>query len=125
LDSVATNILLVCADNDAGGSLRTAHIGTDRVAASSQVAGLLKAALPEGGKVALLVESDTAQHALEPINGIRDGLAGARIEIIETMVDGMSAKRLRRPRRNCRSRTRTSSAWLASTVKTGPRYFRR
>lgn len=38
--------------------------------------------------MALLVESDTAQHALEPINGIRDGMAGARIGIIETMVDG-------------------------------------
>ncbi|MEY4386944.1 MAG: hypothetical protein RLY20_2227 [Verrucomicrobiota bacterium] len=90
LNSIPTNILLVCADNDAGNSRRAAYIGTDNVAAGMQAAGLLKAALPQGGKVALLVGSTTAQNARERIEGIKNGLAGSGIEIVETLVDGMS-----------------------------------
>jgi len=90
LNSISTNVLLVCADNDAGQSRRAAYIGTDNVAAGMQAAGLLKAALPQGGKVALLVGSDTAQNARERIAGIKQGLAGTGIQIIETLVDGMS-----------------------------------
>jgi ribose transport system substrate-binding protein len=91
LNSVPTNILLVCADNDAGNSRRAAYIGTDNVAAGVQAAGLLKAALPQGGKVALLVGSTTAQNARERIEGIKNGLAGSGIEIVETLVDNMSS----------------------------------
>lgn len=90
LNSVATNVLLVCADNDAAGSLRTAYIGTDNVAAGGQAAQLLKAALPQGGKVVLLVGSDTAQNARDRIQGIKSGLAGTSIQIVETMMDDMS-----------------------------------
>jgi ribose transport system substrate-binding protein len=66
------------------------RIGTDNVAAGAQAAGLLKAALPQGSKVALLVGSDTAQNAPERIAGIKNGLAGTGIEIVETLVDSMS-----------------------------------
>ena len=90
LNSVPTNILLVCADNDAGGSRRAAYIGTDNVAAGAQAAGLLKTALPNGGKVALLVGSTTAQNARERIEGIKTGLNGSGIEIVETLADNMS-----------------------------------
>jgi ribose transport system substrate-binding protein len=90
LNSIPTNILLVCADNDAGKSRRTAYIGTDNVAAGVQAAELLKSALPQGGNVALLVGSDTAQNARERIEGIQQGLAGTAITIVETLVDGMS-----------------------------------
>lgn len=90
LNSIPTNILLVCADNDAGQSRRAAYIGTDNVAAGAQAAGLLKAALPQGGKVAVLVGSATAQNARDRIEGIKTGLAGSGIEIVETLVDSMS-----------------------------------
>jgi ribose transport system substrate-binding protein len=91
LNSIPTNILLVCADNDASQSRRAAYVGTDNVAAGTQAAGLLKAALPQGGKVALLVGSATAQNARDRIAGIKTGLAGSGIEIVETLVDSMSA----------------------------------
>lgn len=90
VNSVPTNILLVCADNDAGQSRRAAYIGTDNVAAGVQAAGLLKTALPQGGKVALLVGSATAQNARDRIEGIKTGLTGSGIEIVETLVDNMS-----------------------------------
>lgn len=90
LNSIPTNILLVCADNDAGQSRRAAYVGTDNVAAGVQAAGLLKAALPQGGKVALLVGSASAQNARDRIAGIKTGLAGTSIEIVETLVDRMS-----------------------------------
>lgn len=90
LNSAATNVLLVCADNDASGSLRTAYIGTDNVAAGAQAAQLLKAALPQGGKIAVLVGSSTAQNARDRIKGLTDALAGTRVEIVDTVVDDMS-----------------------------------
>lgn len=90
LNSIPTNILLVCADNDASGTRRAAYIGTDNVAAGGQAADLLKAALPQGGKVALLVGSATAQNARDRIQGIKNGVAGSSIEIVETLVDNMS-----------------------------------
>jgi ribose transport system substrate-binding protein len=90
LDALSANTLLVCADNDAAQSHRAAYVGTDNVAAGLQAAGLLKAALPHGGKISLLVGSDLAQNARDRIAGIKQGLAGAGIEIVDTLVDGMS-----------------------------------
>lgn len=91
LNAVPENVVLVCADNDAEKSRRVAYIGTDNVAAGTQAAELIKAALPQGGKIVLLVGSDTAQNARERIQGITKGLAGSGVEIQETLVDGMSA----------------------------------
>jgi ribose transport system substrate-binding protein len=90
LDSIPTNILLVCADNDASQSRRAAYVGTDNLAAGAQVAGLLKTALPQGGKIVLLAGSKTAQNARDRIEGIRQGLAATGIQIVEVFVDGMS-----------------------------------
>lgn len=90
LDAVAAKAVLVCADNDAAKSKRIAYIGTDNVAAGAQAAILIKAALPQGGKIVLLVGKETAQNARERIQGIKDGLAGSDVKILETLVDGMS-----------------------------------
>lgn len=90
LNLVPTNVLLVCADNDAPNSQRAAYIGTDNVAAGMQAAELLKAALPEGGKVVLLVGTQDAQNARDRIQGIKNGLAGSKIEIVDLMTDAMN-----------------------------------
>ena len=91
LNSIPTNVLLVCADNDAPNSHRAAYIGTDNVAAGMQAAELLKAALPEGGKVVLCVGTQDTQNARDRIQGIKNGLAGSRIEIVDVLTDAMNS----------------------------------
>jgi ribose transport system substrate-binding protein len=87
LNQIATNMPLVCIDSDAANSRRTCYIGTDNVAAGKQAAELLKAALPQGGKVILFVGYANAQNTKDRIQGIRGGLAGSDIQIIDTLAD--------------------------------------
>lgn len=87
LNSIATNLLLVCTDSDAEGTKRACYIGSDNVAAGVQAAELLKAALPQGGKVALFVGNLKAQNAKERIQGIQNGLAGSDIQIVDILAN--------------------------------------
>jgi ribose transport system substrate-binding protein len=88
LNGIAAKTLLVCADSDAAKSRRACYIGTDNVDAGTQAAELLKAALPQGGKIILFVGYPNAQNAKDRIQGIQNGLAGSSIQIIDTLVDG-------------------------------------
>jgi len=87
LNSIAANMLLVCTDSDAEGTMRACYIGSDNIAAGVQAADLLKAALPQGGKVALFVGNLKAQNAKERIQGIQKGLAGSNIQVIDTIAN--------------------------------------
>jgi ribose transport system substrate-binding protein len=87
LNALPTNVLLVCADSDAKKSRRVCYIGTDNVAAGVQAADLLKAALPQGGKIILFVGYTNAQNVEERIEGIKTGLAGSNLQIIDTLAD--------------------------------------
>lgn len=88
LNQVATNTLLVCMDSDAQDSKRACYIGTDNVAAGKKAADLIKAALPDGGKIVLLVGYANAQNTKDRLQGIQDGLAGSNIQIVDTLADG-------------------------------------
>ena len=48
---------------------------------------LLKTALPQGGKIILCVGYPNAQNAKDRIQGIQNGLAGSKIQIIDTLAD--------------------------------------
>jgi ribose transport system substrate-binding protein len=87
LNQIAATTPLVCIDSDAANSKRTCYIGTDNVAAGKQAADLLKAALPQGGKIILFVGYANAQNTKDRIQGIQDGLAGSNIQIIDTLAD--------------------------------------
>lgn len=87
LNQIAAKTLLVCVDSDAPNSKRVCFIGTDNVAAGKQAADLLKAALPQGGKIILFVGYPNAQNAKDRIQGLQSGLAGSNIQIIGTMAD--------------------------------------
>jgi ribose transport system substrate-binding protein len=96
LNSIPTNILLVCADSDAPKSRRICYIGTDNVAAGKQAADLLKTALPQGGKVVLFAGSESSQNVKERIEGIKQGLAGSNLEIMAVQAaDGSSVTALK------------------------------
>lgn len=88
LNNIAAKTLLVCVDSDAEKSRRTCYIGIDNVAAGKQAAELLKAALPNGGKIVLFVSYLNAQNMKERIQGLQTGLAGSGIQIVATLADG-------------------------------------
>lgn len=88
LDQIAAKTLLVSVDSDATNSKRVCFIGSDNVAAGTQAAGLLKSALPQGGKIVLCVGYPNAQNAKDRIQAIKDGLAGSNIQILDTLADG-------------------------------------
>jgi ribose transport system substrate-binding protein len=87
LNSIPTNVLLVCADSDAQKSRRLCYIGTDNAAAGKQVAELLKTALPDGGKIVLFAGYLNAQNVAERIEGIKAGLNGSNVLIVDTLAD--------------------------------------
>jgi ribose transport system substrate-binding protein len=87
LDQIAAKTLLVCVDSDVANSKRACFIGSDNVGAGKQAADLLKAALPQGGKIVLCVGYPNAQNAKDRIEAIQAGLAGSNIQILETLGD--------------------------------------
>ncbi|MBC8104086.1 MAG: sugar-binding protein [Cytophagales bacterium] len=87
LNDVAKQVLLVTQDSDAPKSDRACYIGTDNVAAGRQAGGLIKEALPQGGKIMLFVGKKDAQNAAERIEGIREALKGSSVEILDIRTD--------------------------------------
>ena len=91
LNEIAGKTLLVCADSDAATSKRACYIGTDNVAAGKQAADLIKATLPQGGKILLFVGYANAQNTKNRVEGIQAGLAGSNIQIVDTLADGQKS----------------------------------
>ena len=91
LNKIAASTVLVCADSDAAQSKRQCYIGTDNIAAGWQAAELLKAALPQGGKIVLFISYANAENTRDRIQGIQNGLSASNIQIVEAMVDGAAS----------------------------------
>ena len=87
LNTVAAQTNLLTSDSDAPKSNRLCYIGTDNHAAGVMAGGLLKEALPNGGKVMLFVGAADAQNAQDRIAGIQDAVKGTAIQIIGTRTD--------------------------------------
>ena len=88
LNQVASKAVLFTQDADAPKSNRVMYIGTDNVAAGRQAGELIKKALPNGGKIMLFVGTMDAANARERSQGIKEVLAGTKIEIIDIRTDG-------------------------------------
>jgi ribose transport system substrate-binding protein len=87
LNEAAKQCLLITQDSDAPNSDRACYLGTDNVAAGKQAGGLIKQALPDGGKVVVFVGTLDAQNAHDRLAGIKETLAGSKIEIVDTRTD--------------------------------------
>lgn len=87
LNTVAAKTNLITSDSDAPKSNRLCYIGTDNHAAGVMAGGLLKEALPTGGKVLLFVGAADAQNAQDRIAGIEDAIKGTNIQVIGTRTD--------------------------------------
>jgi ribose transport system substrate-binding protein len=86
-DVVKQNVLVFTQDSDAPKSERACYIGTDNVAAGRQAGGLIKEALPQGGKIMVFVGKLDARNAVERLQGIKEALQGSNVTIIDTRTD--------------------------------------
>ncbi|MFZ0034826.1 MAG: sugar-binding protein, partial [Sedimentisphaerales bacterium] len=87
LDELSEKIAVITCDSDIPGSKRLCYLGTDNVAAGRQAGELIKEVLPEGGKIMLFVGKADTQNAKERIQGIKEAIAGSKIEIIDVRTD--------------------------------------
>ena len=87
LNETAKRVLVVTQDSDAPKSDRAFYVGTDNVAAGRVACGLIKEAVPQGGKVMLFVGKLDARNAQERLQGIREALQGSNIEILDVRTD--------------------------------------
>ena len=87
LDKVAAKTVLITTDSDAPQSKRLAYIGTDNVAAGRQAGEEIKKALPNGGKIALFVGTLDADNARERVQGIKESIAGTKVELVDVFTD--------------------------------------
>lgn len=87
LDKVASQTLLVTHDSDAPKSKRVCYVGTDNVAAGVEAGKLIKEVLPNGGKIMIFVGTLDAANASERYAGIKQELAGSKVEIIDVRTD--------------------------------------
>jgi ribose transport system substrate-binding protein len=88
LNQVASKAALITQDADAPNSNRLMYLGTDNVAAGRQAGELMKKSLPEGGTAMLFVGTMDAANARERTQGIKEAIAGTKIEIIDIRTDG-------------------------------------
>jgi ribose transport system substrate-binding protein len=89
LNKVAGKAVLFTTDSDAPQSDRAVYIGTDNVAAGHQAGEQIKQALPNGGKVMMFVGTMDADNARERVQGIKDAIAGSKIDIVDIRTDGV------------------------------------
>jgi len=93
INDVAKQALIITQDSDAPQSNRACYIGTDNRAAGRQAGELIKEALPNGGKIMVFVGKRDAQNAQERFQGIKDALAGSKVEIIDLRTDDVDRVR--------------------------------
>jgi ribose transport system substrate-binding protein len=87
LDDAAQRAVVFTHDSDAPNSKRECYVGTDNVAAGRQAGGLIKDALPQGGRIALFVGKLDARNAQERLQGIKETIAGSKIDILDVRTD--------------------------------------
>jgi ribose transport system substrate-binding protein len=87
INEVSQKTLVFTQDSDAPNSQRACYVGTDNVAAGRQAGGLIKEALPQGGKIMVFVGKLDARNAAERLQGIKEALAGSNVTILDTRTD--------------------------------------
>jgi ribose transport system substrate-binding protein len=87
LDDAAAKTLLFTLGADAPLSKRRAYVGTADVDSGKVAATLVKEALPQGGKIVVFVGRRDAQNAVERLQGLREGLNGSQVEIVDVRTD--------------------------------------
>jgi ribose transport system substrate-binding protein len=87
LNRAAQQALVITQDSDAPSSNRACYIGTDNVSAGRQAGGLIKEALPQGGKIMVFVGTLDAANAQQRYQGVKEALQGSNIQILDVRTD--------------------------------------
>ena len=87
LNEAAAKTLLFTLGADAPETKRVAYAGTDDVASGRMAGDVVKQALPNGGKIMVFVGRTDAQNAIDRLNGLKAGIMGGNIEIIDVRTD--------------------------------------
>lgn len=96
LNKIASETALFTTDSDAPQSKRVAYIGSSNVDAGKQAAEIAKKAMPDGGKCMGFVGLLGADNAKERIQGMKDGLAGTKIELVDVRGDDIDQARAKK-----------------------------
>ena len=83
--AVEAGIPVMTWDSDSPDSERFTYLGVDNYEGGKAAADLMKQALPDGGKVALLTGVPGAFNLEERIRGFKDGVEGTDIEVVTTV----------------------------------------
>ena len=83
--AIEAGIPVMTWDSDSPDSDRFTYLGVDNYEGGKAAADLIKKALPDGGKVALLTGVPGAFNLEERIRGFTDGVEGSNIEIVTTV----------------------------------------
>lgn len=87
LNNAAAKTLLFTLGADAPKSNRAVYVGSDDTEAGKMAGEMLRKALPNGGKIMVFVGRSDAQNAIERLNGLKQGITGGNIEIIDVRTD--------------------------------------
>jgi ribose transport system substrate-binding protein len=87
LNKAASQALVITQDSDAPNSNRTCYIGTDNVAAGRQAGGLVREAMPQGGKIMVFVGVLDAANAQQRYQGLKEALTGSNVQIVDVRTD--------------------------------------
>src|SRR5438445_7284828 len=96
LNKIDSQTALFTTDSDAPQTKRVAYIGSSNVDAGKQAAEIAKKAMPNGGKCLGFVGLLGADNAKERIQGMKDGLAGTKIELIDVRGDDIDQARAKK-----------------------------
>lgn len=96
LNRIAGQIPLFTTDSDAPKSNRVAYIGSSNVDAGKQAAQIALKALPNGAKCIGFVGLLGADNARERIQGMKEGLAGSKVELIDVRGDDIDQTRAKK-----------------------------
>ncbi|WP_131118984.1 sugar-binding protein [Lichenihabitans psoromatis] len=96
LNKVASQAVLFTTDSDAPSTKRIAYIGSSNVEAGKQAGELMKKALPNGGKCMGFVGLPGADNARERVEGIKAGIAGTKITMVDVRADDIDQARAKR-----------------------------
>lgn len=96
LNKIAGETALFTTDSDAPQTNRVAYIGSSNVDAGKQAAEIAKKAMPDGGKCIGFVGLLGADNAKERIEGMKAGLEGSKIELVDVRGDDIDQARAKK-----------------------------
>ncbi len=96
LNRIGSQVPLFTTDSDAPDTNRIAYIGSSNTDAGKQAGEIALKALPDGGKCVGFVGLPGADNARERIEGMKETIAGSKVELIDVRGDDIDMTRAKR-----------------------------